>query len=122
MRTRNNESKRKHLTSMKTMLGVYETMLREKGDLLSLGQRCHLQKRVDWSVQNILFDSLLILSKDEQQDLYRYVAKKQKSLNWGKLSIHYGLKNFMVNLIGLPLKYRLYYALIGRVLDLVKKR
>lgn len=121
MQTRNAESKQKHLTSMETMLMEYEKILAEKRNHLTATQKNHLLKRIDWSVQNVLFDSLMVLPKDERQSVFNRVAHRQKSINWGRLSPGYGLKNLLLNLLGLPLKYKSYYALMGWLFSLVKR-
>lgn len=121
MQTRNAESKRKHLKSMETMLGEYERILNERGSLLGDAKRWHLQTRIDWSVQNVLFDSLIVLPKAERKELFDKTAYKQRSLNWGRLSTRYGLSNLLVDIIGLPLKYKPYYTLMGWLISKMKK-
>lgn len=121
MQTRNAKTKLKHLSSMETMLDVYERILREKENILTPVQKCNLRKRIDWSVQNVLFDSLLILPNDEQRNVFERVAYKQNALNWDKLSVHHGSKNLLINLIGLPLKYRIYFNLMGWAFSKFKK-
>lgn len=120
MQTRTADSKVKHMQSMETMLGVYERMLLDRGDILTEAQRKHLRKRIDWSVQNVLFDSLIATSYNEQRELFNRVAHRQHAVNWGRLSIRFGMKNFIVNLIGLPLKYRLYYSFLARLFSMIK--
>lgn len=118
MQTSNPETKRKHLQSMEVMLDVYEQMLAKRQNSLTEAQKQHLRKRIDWSVQNVLFDSLRALSGADRKELFARVACKQHSLNWGRLSTRYGLNNLLVNLFGLPLKYKAYYNMIGRIISL----
>lgn len=115
MQMRNAETKLKHLQSMEEMLNVYEQILSERQNCLTEAQKQHLCKRIDWSVQNVLFDSLRALPYTERKELFDRLAYKQHSLNWGRLSTKYGLNNFLVNLVGLPLKYKPYYHLMGLI-------
>lgn len=96
-------------------------MIIDRADNLTPDQLHHLEKRIDWSVQNVLFDSLLVKSKDERRSVYRHVAHRQKSLNWDKLSLRYGKNNFIVNCIGLPLKYKPYYNFMAWLFSKIKK-
>lgn len=84
MQTRNAKTKLKHLSSMETMPGFYERILLEKENILTPAQKYNLHKRIDWSVQNVLFDSLLILPNDEQRNVFERVAHRQNALNWDK--------------------------------------
>ncbi len=121
MRSRNAQARERHLSSMEAMLGVYEQILSEKRDLLTEKQQKHLQKRIDWSVQNVLFDALIGTTREEQGLIYGRVANRQQSLNWGKISPRYGIKNLIVNLVGLPLKYQPYYRVMGWIFSKIKK-
>lgn len=120
MQTRNTDSRIKHLKSMETMLTEYERILIERESQLTGAQIRHLRKRIDWSVQNVLFDSLQTLQKAEQRELFNRVAYKQYTLNWGRLSTRYGIKPLLVNIIGLPLKYKIYYNIIGGLMSLMR--
>lgn len=63
MHSKSEDRHLKHLNSMMAMLQAYQKALTHYGDSLSAVEQNHLQHRIYWSVQNILFDAIRIDKK-----------------------------------------------------------
>lgn len=48
---------------------------------------------INWCVQNILFDSLLVKTPNKDSHLFEQNASKPTTMNWDKISVKYGFKN-----------------------------
>lgn len=118
MHSKSEDRHLKHLNSMMAMLQAYQKALTHYGDSLSAVEQNHLQHRIYWSVQNILFDAIRI-DKKSRHDLLNNLIKEglyPYPILWGRLSLNYGINNLLINIFCLLFPYKWYYQLVSDLL------
>lgn len=110
-------TKLKHFDSMYEMLKVYVSLYSEYKNKSSFDVK-NLRCRIYWSIQNVLFDAIycksekerkLILDELKAEELYPY------PLQWNRISLKYGMKNFLVNMFSLLFPCKYYYQFICKI-------
>ena len=99
------------------MLKVYVSLYSEYKNNSSFDVK-NLRCRIYWSIQNVLFDAIycksekerkLILDELKAEELYPY------PLQWNRISLKYGMKNFLVNMFSLLFPCKYYYQFICKI-------
>ena len=89
MHSKSEDRHLKHLNSMMAMLQAYQKALTHYGDSLSAVEQNHLQYRIYWSVQNILFDAIRINKSTRKNILKKLISDKlyPYPILWNRLSL-----------------------------------
>lgn len=118
MHNRSKENRLKYFKGMLAMLQAYQKALTHYGDSLSVIEQNHLQHRIYWSVQNILFNAIRI-DKRSRHDLLNNLIKEglyPYPILWRRLSLKYGINNLLINIFCLLFPYKWYYQLVSGLL------
>lgn len=118
MHSKSEDRHLKHLNSMMAMLQTYQNALTHYGNSLSVVEQNHLQHRIYWSVQNILFDAIRIDKRSRHELLNNLIREGlyPYPILWGHLSFKYGINNLLINIFCLLFPYKLYYQLVSDLL------
>lgn len=117
MHSKSEDRHLKHLNSMMAMLQAYQKALTHYGESLSAVEQNHLQYRIYWSVQNILFDAIRVDESIRKDILKRLISDKlyPYPILWNRLSLKYGFKNIIINLLCLFFPYKWYYNIVSYI-------
>lgn len=123
MQSKNIESKQKWLDSMFMMYETYVEVLKDYSGEISKEKYLNIRQRIDWSCQNLLFGALL-LGKNERKKVLHYLSSKGHypyPILWNRLSLKYGLNNFLINLMTLMFPFKPYYFVLCWIYDKFRK-
>lgn len=103
--------KAEHFKCTLILLDEYRLFRKNHGDKLPEKNLRHLNECIHWSTANVLQDALTI---DKQTALSTLTHVKEDGLYpypllWRRLTLKYGIRCLIVNLMNLPLKYEVYY-------------
>lgn len=113
----------KHLNSMWLMAMEYKMLLNSYDDEKFIIPRDTIQERLNWSIQNILFDALK-LGKSYRKEYLKRVKTEGRypyPILWNRLTLRHGLKNLIINMISLFFPNSVYYKTVGHFHDFVKR-
>lgn len=103
-----------HLDSMLALLNTYKDAVLRYGGTITPVECKHLHQRIYWSTQNVLFDALFV-NKEKRDCIIKYLVDNNfypYPILWNRISIRYGLKNFLINVFSLFFPIKIYYRLI----------
>ena len=114
MHDKSAENRLKYMNSMVAMLKTYRHILQTHNDKLSKVELSNLQRRIYWSVQNILFFAMRLDKKNRQSMLSSLMADGlyPYPILWDRLSLKYGIKNLIIGLFTLLFPCKWYYDTI----------
>lgn len=118
-----NWDKQDYLDSMIALTDTYKDVLDKFCDKLSLDECDKIKIRIQQSVQNELFCSMLMDKQVRMQILQTLIADGlyPYPILWSRLSVRYGIKNLLINLVGLFIPCKLYYYSMGYIFDIIRK-
>lgn len=109
--------------SMFMMYETYVEVLKDYSGEISKEKYLNIRQRIDWSCQNLLFGALL-LGKNERKKVLHYLSSKGHypyPILWNRLSLKYGLSNFLINLMTLMFPFKPYYFVLCWIYDKFRK-
>ncbi len=123
MHVKTKERHIKHLNSMMAMLRTYQCAIQNYRNTLSDKEVSLLKQRVYWSTQNVLFDAVSIGKHDRLNLLNSLIEDRlyPYPILWNRLSLNYGFKNILVNIICLFFPFKWYYNSICYLYGLIQR-
>lgn len=113
--THNESTKLQRFVDMQTMQEVWLNVITQHSDKISLDQRKQLETRISWCTSNILLAALEQNKQVRKNTLLK--LKKNGSypykIIWTRISLRYGLKNFLVTIFTLFFPLEIYYRIIA---------
>jgi hypothetical protein len=118
-----NMNHKKHLDNMYKMILSFQDALNKYGDHLPEHKCKEIKTRIEWSVQNVLFDAMRLEKPIRKQTLQTLIADGlyPYPILWSRLSVHYGIKNLLTTLAGLFIPCKLYYYTMGCIFDIIRR-
>ena len=105
------------------MLRTYQCAIQNYRNTLSNKEISLLKQRVYWSTQNVLFDAVSIGKRDRLNLLNSLIEDRlyPYPILWNRLSLNYGFKNTLVNIICLFFPFKWYYNSICYLYSLIQR-
>jgi glycosyltransferase involved in cell wall biosynthesis len=112
-----------YFNSMIALTNTYKEALDKYQDKITASEQRHIKLRLYWSTQNVLFFAMRMTKPIRKQTLQTLIADGlyPYPILWSRLSVHYGIKNLLINLIGLFIPCKYYYYFMGYIFDIIRK-